>query len=350
MSSPTPPPMEMPPASLQSVEKDLFGAFVTNDEREVSNAIELWDEIPKFFLNSQQAAKLRGPDGLAAPVKHTFTTRSGVECRITIQPASIEQPDGTYLSCFPGITEELVEEALRRIFAEQTGGVHDPTRIKSWVVFTLRRVQRELKARGRDRKVTDIRRALQIMNRSSIQYEIGGHVAYAGPVLPELHSVSRREFEEDNGAVHTAVLPSIVSESINRLGYRQINYERLMSCDEQLARWIYKRLVNRFTYAAHGTDHNFRYSGLTQSGLLRQSQERRNRAKVIDALEELKERRVIHDYQTSDVIAEGSRRVEDVVYTVFPTSDFVRDQKASNRRHKEGVLIAEQAELELEST
>ena len=39
-----------PPDDIKSVQLELFGQFVTNDQSEVSNTVELWESIPKYFF------------------------------------------------------------------------------------------------------------------------------------------------------------------------------------------------------------------------------------------------------------------------------------------------------------
>jgi len=43
---------KQPPAlPIKSPQYDLFSQFVTNDESEVSNTVEVWESIPKYFLH-----------------------------------------------------------------------------------------------------------------------------------------------------------------------------------------------------------------------------------------------------------------------------------------------------------
>ena len=42
----------------------------------------------------------------------------------------------------------------------------------------------------------------------------------------------------------------LVTDSINQITYRQFNYQRLMKCSTQLARWLISQLVLKFTQAA----------------------------------------------------------------------------------------------------
>ena len=115
-----------PNQGVKSVQYDLFSQFVTNDKSKVSNTVELWEKIPKYFLSAKQVDKLRTAEGYAKPQTFTYFDR-GQEFSVDIQPAMLKQPDGTYKAYFPGANEELVEEALKKILSDQNSGLHDPS-------------------------------------------------------------------------------------------------------------------------------------------------------------------------------------------------------------------------------
>ncbi len=315
---------------------DLFKRFVTNDTSEVSNTVELWESIPKYILTPAQVKKLRNADGLAKPFKWEYQS-GGKVCRVEIAPALIEQSDGRYLACFPGVTEELIEEALKKILTEQRQGFHDPAKATTRVRFTLRMIQRELKKRGRARSIVEVKRGIEIMSKCSVKFERDDGKSYSGNILSELYTVGLSSFRADNNAQHAARLPSLITDSIERLEFRQFNYMRLMTCDTQLARWIYKRLINRFKQADMMNDYHFMYSAIKQpSGLLQQARERDNRAKVVEALDELVRCDVLRKYKKEE--RREGRTVVDVKYTVMPTVEFIREQKAANKRNTMNML------------
>ncbi len=126
-----------PPATPpKSVQYDLFTQFITNNIADTSNAVEIWDSIPKYFMTSAQTKKRRTKHGHADPIKWNYTYRDQ-EFTVTIQPALIEQEDGSYKAFFPSSTEELVEESLKKILSDQTYGLHDVANTETWVRFTL---------------------------------------------------------------------------------------------------------------------------------------------------------------------------------------------------------------------
>ena len=336
MTKKKPPKISPPSMSIKSIQYDLFSQFVTNNPNSVSNTVELWESIPKYFFTPKQVEKLRTIDGLAKPYKWEYSYNN-IPCAVKIQPALIEEEEGSYKAYFPSMTEELVEEALKKIFTEQQYGIHDLQKAESWVRFSLSMIQRELAARGRTRDRNQIKHAIEVMNKCNIAFFKDGKELWSGAILQDLVTVGREEYLADADAQHVARLPLFISHAINSLEYRQFNYDRLMSCNEQLTRWIYKRLVNRFRQASFMNEYHFMYSDIEQSsGLLQQATEGKNRQKVKSALDELQERGVLLKYETDE--RKEERKITDVKYTLWATGDFISEQKAANKRASDANL------------
>ena len=336
MSPPKKVDKQAPKLPIQSPQYDLFTQFVTNDESLVSNTVEVWESIPKYFFTPRQVQKLRTPTGHANPYKWAYHYNN-IECEVKIQPALVEQSDGSYKAFFPSVTEELVEESLKKILADQRYGIHDPNNTETWVRFTLSMIQKELKNRGRSRSRNEIKHAIEIMSSCVITLYKEGKEVWKGSILQDLVTVGRDEYLADSKSQHIARLPLFISHAINQLEYRQFNYDRLMSCGDQLTRWIYKQLIHRYRQASIINDYHFLYSKLERdSGLLQQGRVNDNRRKVLAALDELKEREVLTDYKF-EVKKEG-RKIVDVKYTVEPAQHFIGEQKAANKRDSNNKL------------
>lgn len=325
-----------PGTSIKSIQYDLFTLFVTNEPNSISNTVELWESIPKYFFTPKQEEKLRTVDGLAKPYKWEYS-HNGLPCTVKIQPALLEEENGNFKAYFPSVTEELVEEALKKIFADRNYGIHDPQSSESWVRFSLSMLYRELMARGRSRSYKEIKHAIQVMNKCNIAFLKDGKELWSGAILQDLVTVDRKEYLADTDSHHIGRLPLFISHAINKLEYRQFNYDRLMSCNEQLARWIYKRLVNRFRQASFMNEYHFMYSDIEQSsGLLQQSREIDNRRKVKSSLDELKGSGVLTKYETDE--RKQGRKIVDVKYTLYAGPNFIREQKAANKRASDAEL------------
>lgn len=328
-----------PVQAKQSIQMDFFTSFLSNDEANVSNTVEIWENIPKYFFTPKQVEKLRSKDGSAKPFEWAFTYH-GKSCNVIIQPAFIKDSDGVTRAYFPSVTEELTEEALKKILTMQNMALHNVEKSETWVRFTLRMIQKELKNRGKARSLDQIKRSIQVMSRCILSVSVGKKEVWSGAILQDLVTVDRDEYIADNSAQHAARMPLFISHAINALDYRQFNYHRLMSCKEQLSRWIYKRLITRYRQASLMDDYHFMYSSLVCSGLLQQSRDRDNYKKVRSALDELITEGVLMSWKETPV-KEG-RRVVDVKYNINSGIEFMREQKAANKRCSDNKLSAVQ--------
>ena len=329
-----------PIGSVQSTQFDLFAQFVANDASEVSNTVEIWETIPKYFLSPRQVEKLRTQNGHADPIKWSYQD----DMEIKIQPALVEQSDGRFLAFFPGVTEELVEEALKKILSDQRYGAHLPDQTETWVRFSLQMIKKELQVKHRSRSIDQIKHAVAVMASCVLTLSKAGKEVWKGSILQDLVTVGREEFLHDTNALHIARLPLFISEAINRLDYRQYNYHHYLECNEQLTRWIYKQLIHRYRQASDSNRYHFLYSTLARSSaLLRQRRPVDNRRKVLSALEELKKRRILRSYQA--LTKKQGSKIVDVKYTIKPTLEFINEQKAANRRGRQASLVGHKTGL-----
>lgn len=327
-----------PREPVQSIQYDLFRQFITNDESSVSNTIEFWECIPKYFLTPKQIEKHLPEHGQPDPFRWKYV-HDGQEYTVVIQPALLEEEDGSYKAYFPGATEELVEEALKKILSDQNFGIHDPAKHETWVRFSLSMIHKELQSKNRTRNRVQIKQAIQVLSRSVLTLYRGKKEIWSGNILQDLVTVDREKYLADSKQYHVGRLPLFISRAIDRLESRQFNYERLMSCSEQLSRWIYRRLIHRYVQADHCNRYHFMYSDILHSGLLQQSDDGSNRKKVISALKELITKEVINSY---DVDAKKAKNgvIVDAKYTVTPSAKFIGEQKAANKRNKDNLTKA----------
>lgn len=338
-------PAKRPPSEeIRSIQYSLFSNFLANETKDVSNTIEMWESIPKYFFSPQMMKKLRTENGLANPFSWAYISNNR-SFKVVVQPALIEQSDGSYLAVFPSITEELIEEALKKIFAEQNG-IHDPVNAESWVRFSLSKLHKELKERNRERNRDQIKRSIEIMSKCIITVYCEDQEVYRGAILSDLVSVNRRSYISDTESTWVARLPLFLSLGINQLAYRQYNYGRIMRCDEQLSRWLYKRLVNRFIQAGDGNSYHINFSEVQQSsGLLQMSSAQGNREKMASCLRELQEVGVLTKSETTET--KKGKKITEIKYTLFASSEFIAEQKAANKRLRENWKSAAIAGIEV---
>jgi len=320
------PPVKWP---IVNDQYQLFTDFLTHDRSQVSNTIEIWEAIPKYFLTPAQVKKLRTKDGLAKSFTWNYEYNQ-IAYAVRIQPALIGA-GSEEKAYFPGPTEELVEEVLKKILLDEQYGHHDPDKAETWVKFSLSSVYRELKKSGRQRNRTEIRHALDVMSSCIITLYREDEEIWKGPILSNFLSVNRKEYLARSDSYHAAMLPALITTAINQIGYRQFNYRRLMNCRNQLTRWIYKKLINRYRQASLVNSYHFTYRSVVRdSGLLQQGRLIDNKRKLLAALNELVEQNVVDEYEVET--RKQGRKIVDLKYTILPTREFVNEQTAANRR------------------
>lgn len=340
-------PAKAPPQNpIKSIQYDLFSRFVSNDPADLSNTIEIWESIPKYFFTPLMMKKLRTASGLAEPFSWEYQSGRN-SFRVEIQPASIKQPDKTFKAVFPSVSEEWIEEALKKFLSDQQTGIHDAANTETWVKFTLSMLYQELKDRGRERNRNQIKQSIEIMRKTHIDVFCNDEVIYSGNILSDVFAVNRERYLADADTMWIARLPAFISLGINDLVYRQYNYGRYWKCDEQLSRWLYKRVVNRFIQAGIGQTYHIMFTEISQSsGMLQMTSEQGNRLKVISCLEELKAVGLLVGYNAAPV--KKGKKIVDTKYTLIPSDEFIKEQKAANKRRQDNHLAALQRGLVIE--
>lgn len=330
-----------PEIEPKSIQYDLFTTFF-GDTAELSNTIELWDTIPKYTVSQRIQNRLR-KDGRLQVHEQRFvyaTRKDGkrveTECFVAIQPASIKTGDG-YRDYYPSIDEELVEEVIRKIFADQQCGRHDPANAESWVRFSVQMIRRELKARGKTRSADEIKRSIEILRHTHISLYLEGaqEPIYSAPILSDVTRVTRQQYLDDTSQTWLARLPALISKSVNELTYRQFNYGVLMSLSTQLSRWLHKRLSHTYTNASVLDAYQILFSTIKRdSALLPYARISDNLRALEVAFRELEACRVLLSWERMDERREG-RRLTDVKYCLRAHPDFTKDVKAANARLRE---------------
>jgi len=330
-----------PPEKLTTVspQYDLFTSFLGN-AAELSNTIELWDAIPKYAVSARKQVSMRDERGRLPIYKHEFQYRpqgqQPLQMALEIQPALIEV-NGTYKDFYPSGQEWLVEEVVRKIFSDQRYGQHEARTLESWVYFTLAAIQKELKARGRSRSLDEIKRSLEIMGKCNIQVTAvdrskGRKAVYSAPIFSDLVQNGRDSYIADPKSKWAARLPALVSRAVNDVGYRQFNYGASMALPLGLPMWMHKRLSHIYTYADLMKPYNIAYSTIERdSGMLQHSKRDRNIKTVNEMWEALKEQGILMIVKERPTAAGDG----DIVYEVVPTTDFISDIKAANKRQSD---------------
>ena len=333
------------PTAADNPQLNLFRDFLCNKEEErekLSNAIDLWDSVPRYSVSKQAMNRARDRGGDLENYTVTFQY-GGNTFTCTIYPARITDFDGKKRSFYPSANEELVEDALRKIALEQQAGFFDKVNYKSGVRCSLYAVREELAKRGHARSYQEVRQSIDIMSQSICEISgrnyKGEEILVRSPYLPSIAAVSKRRLKDDPEAKWVIHFHPFVTGSIDKVTYRQFNYQLMMGHSSQLARWLHKYLVLKYTFAEHAKPFEIRYSTIKRdSGLLSgYSRERDAMSMLESALKELSARGIVASFDRSNIT--GTRqKLEDVVFTLWPSADFVKEVKAANKR----LLLAQQ--------
>lgn len=327
---------------LQNRQLDLFQKFLCNNEDErqkLSNAIELWDVVPRYSISRIEMTKMRNSSGHLDLLKRDFDHR-GIRYNIQIQAALVEEKINNggvkAIAYYPSANEELVEEALRKLAVDQGHGFYEKEKGHSGVVFSLFQLRKELRRSGHARSFSEIKLSLDILSGSSIQIVANmaqGKAFAKCNYLPLVAGVTRRDLESEPNARWLVQFHPLVTESIDKFFYRQFNYEQLMSYKTQLARWLHRLLIIKYTFASKIKTFEIRYSTIKRDSAMldNYSRDRAAQEACDYSLNEL-----VGDHVISSVkrrVETGIRRkVMDIVYTLTPSMGFIAEVKAANKR------------------
>jgi hypothetical protein len=320
---------------------DVFQSFLCNTSHEkdrLSNTVELWDSIPKYSVSQQAMNALRTKEGFLPRLEKSFCYK-GREYKIKVTPAIIDSDEGREKAYYPSANEEVVEDALRKIAAEQKKGFFDKPDFKSGVVFSLHVLRAELKKRGHSRSYYEIVKSLNILSGSHIEILLPDGKGFAKTnYLPSLAAVSRQKLNDDPEAKWIAQFHPLVTQCIDTLSFRQYNYHQMMSHSTQLARWLHKKLSHNYTNASCIVPYQLWLSSICRdSGLLEYKRPNNVVRKLEEALTELKDHSVLIAFSREEDTRGKQNKILDVKYSLSPHPEFVREVKAANKRQKESL-------------
>lgn len=304
----------------------LFEMLLPN-EREFSNTVELYDFIPKYHWGKVQRINDKFLDSL----EREFECR-GVKYKVKIRPASVEDRNGIERYYYPSKREELVEDALRKFVAEGQGVFLDE---QAGVTFSLYQLQEELKRNGHSYSKAQIKDALLICARTNmtVTSESGASVLVSN--LFETLGLQTRDDWKDQGNKTRAFVRfnSLVTKSITNRTFRQLNYEKVMSYKNVIARQLHKRMSHHYLQASFTNPYHLLLSTIIRDfGLTQYTQLRDNLRDIQIALDEMIEKEVILSYKVEKVL-ENSKRAKllDAKFVLIPDSSFINEIIGANR-------------------
>lgn len=320
---------------------DLFQGFYPQgdiSQDDLSNAIELWDALPKYATSSRKMTQMRTKEGFLDIIEHTFIHK-GQSYNVKISPALVQDKEGKTKAYYPSSDEELIEEALRKISLENDYGFFERKPYQSGVRFSLSALRSELKKRGHSRSYHQITKSLKILAGSNIGIEAENGKGFAQTnYLPTLAAVSREHYLQDTKSRWFATFHPLVTESIDQISYRQYNYAKSMKLSSPLPRWLLKRLSLNYTNASWDTPYSILLSTIIEdSQMLNFSRKNDVIRKFEEALNELKEINILRLYEKEKRIGKN-KKINDIKYILTPSHDFVSEIKAANKRHYDSTV------------
>ena len=99
------------PTEFENVQLNLFQNFLCNTEEErerFSNAIDLWDSVPRYSVSRQAMNKARENGRFLENHTATFQYRQRTYT-CTISPARVADLDGNQRDFYPSANEELAQ-------------------------------------------------------------------------------------------------------------------------------------------------------------------------------------------------------------------------------------------------
>jgi len=344
---------QVPSVAFENQQLSLFQDFLANteDERDaLSNAIDLWDSVPRYAISRKKQEELREPKGFLPIHKVDFHYRGKVYTA-QIRPARLEvrdaagKPTGETIEYYPSAREELIEHALRKLAAEQYAGFFDQQDYRSGVAFTLYRLRKELAAQGHAMTYEGLAEGLDILHYAFItlvdpESDTDDPSLLSQPYLPALAKVNKKGRASDPNAKWFVQFHGLVTNSINQITYRQFNYQRLMKCNSQLTRWLINQLVLKYTQASLANSFEMRFSTIKRDSCLLNGYSRLRDAVAAlnEAWQEIKNLGAVQQITKGE--QRGPRnRLEDVIYTLYPSPKFATEQKAANRRQADAKTV-----------
>ena len=290
------------------------------ENRQYSNTVEIYDFLPKEFLGKAT----RVNDTYLPRLEREFECR-GVKYNMKLDPARIEEKDGTVREFYPSQREEVVEDCLRKLMVDGAGVFLDE---QASVRFTLYQLQKELSDNGHSYSYTQIRESLEILTKTNIELS-----SQTGDIRLIFSPIETLGIKGVGGETQTFVRFSpLVTDSIKDRKFRMINYKKVMSYRSAISRKLHKRLSHFYIQASLTERYSVLLSTLIRDfGLTKYAQMSKNLRDFEKAIQELVDSNTILNYWKDEIKQDKPRvKVIDYRITIQPHPEFIRDAKRAN--------------------
>jgi hypothetical protein len=318
------------------VQMELFEALLPEDKN-LSSTIEFYDFCPKYVYWRME----RLQDKFLDRIERDFECR-GSGYRLSIDPAKVKDSDGVVRDYFPGVVEELVEDALRKLAVDGHGLFLDD---QAAVTFTLYELQQELAKTGHTYSLEQIKKALMVCIGTTIHITTQTGETVFSDHLFETVGLNTREDWKGQGKKTKAFVRfnSMVTKSIKEGSWRQYNYELSMGFKHVVSRQLHKRMSHHFTQANMAANYTILLSTMLRDfGLTAYAYIRDNLRYVKKALDEMVEKHVIRSYEIKEIYDTGRKnKLVDAMIELKPGIDFASQTIRANIKQRDIKLLTE---------
>lgn len=308
--------------------------YLLPEDRRYSNTIELYDFTPKYFWGKSQ----RVAGQFLKTLKREYECR-GIRYKVEIDPARIQDKDGQEKEYYPGLREELVEDALRKFACEGQGIFLDDA---AGVTFTLYQLQQELKSKGHAFSKDEIKDALLICAKANMTITSeDGSLKLISSLFETIGLQTREDWKGDGRKTKAFVrFHPLVTRGIKTGGFRQLNYEKTMAYRSAIARQLHKRLSHHYTQASLTKPYHIMLSTMIRDfGLTVYDQLRDNLRAVESALNEMINLEVLVVYKVDKVFdIVRKNKLVDAKFHLTPHPRFISEVIEANKREAQRVV------------
>lgn len=330
----------------------LFLAYeISVDERSLGNLVDVFDTLPRFIWSGKHTTN----------TKEMMITKEGRvndnHFKITFTAATIRRKrleDGVWLEesigCFPGLREEMVEDALRKLSVSGYGNFVEG---QCWVVFKMYDLFTELKQQGHCYSYTELEEALTVLAKAHVEIETSGSHGTkinSSPYLPQL-SIFRPTAAPINEArlnpaieglaadKCVALLHPLISQSILDKSYRMFDFSISMSLTSSLARYLFKILCVKWRNAAPDRPYTFSMMNFLVNSPRGVSTRMPENLRAVDAaLKQLLDNNVLSKVEKEVQKKPRGKGALDYVISLYPTESYVKFMKRSNAKFSQNTL------------